>query len=112
MGRLKSLGTSKNIEDHTKVNMATVGMQAAGLTGMYRPGAKLSRREWLVLFALAIALLLFWSSGITGAVIEKDAADNLRMALNLKHTGVMSNSEQAPFGPSMLDRKSTRLNSS
>jgi hypothetical protein len=91
-----------NIEDHTEVNTATLGLQPSGLTGMERVGTTLSRREWLFLSALAIALLLFWSSRITGAVIQKDAADTLRMALNFKQTGVVSNSEQPPYGPSMF----------
>jgi hypothetical protein len=64
--------------------------------------APLSPGQWLALVTLGIALVIFWSSRITGTVIKEDAGENLRMALNLKHVGVMSHSEQPPFRPSMF----------
>jgi hypothetical protein len=67
-----------------------------------RMPTRISGLQWLVLCGLALCLVLFWSSRINGELINKDAADNLRMALNFKHTGVISNAEQPPFRQSMF----------
>ena len=51
----------------------------------------------IVCIALAAAALI----SINGSAIEKDAAQNLQMGLDLCHAGVMSLDEAAPYGPSM-----------
>ena len=48
-----------------------------------------------------MALVVFWKSLVTGQVQEFDAAANLRSAINLERNGVISDSETAPFHPSM-----------
>ncbi len=82
--------------------MSGTGAQSLEPIGSRRTAPQLRAPQWLALLVLAIALSIFWSSRITGAVIKEDAAENLRMALNLKRIGVMSNSTQSPFRPSMF----------
>lgn len=57
--------------------------------------------QWLVLLVVTVGLLVFWSRQITGAPIEKDAAETLRMAIDLEKYGIVSDGEQPPFKPSM-----------
>jgi hypothetical protein len=59
------------------------------------------RTQVLLVTAVALALVIFWTSLVTGQVQESDAAENLRAAINLERTGVISDSEAAPFPPSM-----------
>jgi hypothetical protein len=60
----------------------------------------LSRYAQLIALALGSALLVFlWARQITGAPIEKDAAQMVRMALNLERHGVISLDEAPPLSP-------------
>lgn len=61
--------------------------------------SRLTARQWSILSVVAVALVLLWSSRITDADIVGDAAENLRMALNLKLNGVVSLSEAPPIMP-------------
>ena len=54
---------------------------------------------------LSIVLVLLWClaiSEMTGTTITKDAADNLQLALNVAHHGVMSLDTAPPYRPSMM----------
>jgi hypothetical protein len=48
---------------------------------------------------VAIGLFAMWSHGITGAPVEKDAAQTVQMALNLERHGVISLDEKPPLSP-------------
>jgi hypothetical protein len=61
-----------------------------------------SRWRWIL---LSITLVFLWClaiSEITGSEITKDAADNLQLALNVAHHGVMSLDTTPPYRPSMM----------
>jgi hypothetical protein len=49
---------------------------------------------------LAIALLFVWTQRISDAPVVKDAAQIVRMGINLERHGVISMDEQAPYHPS------------
>ena len=58
--------------------------------------------QWIL---LSIVLVLLWClaiSEMTGSEITKDAADNLQLALNVAHHGVMSLDTAPPYRPSMM----------
>jgi 4-amino-4-deoxy-L-arabinose transferase-like glycosyltransferase len=55
----------------------------------------------LILAVVLIALCIVWARQLTEAPIVDDAANNLRMAVNLVHHGTMSMSRSAPYEPSM-----------
>jgi hypothetical protein len=58
--------------------------------------------QWIL---LSIVLVLLWCvaiSEMTGSEITKDAADNLQLALNVTHHGVMSLDTAPPYRPSMM----------
>jgi len=57
------------------------------------------RTRWLVVFILAVALVSVWTRQMTGAPIEKDSAQLVRMALNLDRHGVISLEEAPPYTP-------------
>lgn len=59
------------------------------------------RTRLLLVAALVLALIIFWASLVTGQAQETDAAENLRMSLNLERHGMISESPAAPFRPSM-----------
>jgi hypothetical protein len=48
---------------------------------------------------VSIGLVFLWSHRITGAPVEKDAAQTVQMALNLERHGVISLDEAAPLSP-------------
>jgi len=50
---------------------------------------------------LALALLPFWISLVTGQAQDTDSLENIRAAINLERTGTISDREAPPFGPSM-----------
>jgi hypothetical protein len=56
--------------------------------------------QWLAVTLLAVGLLVTWIQRIDGRGVEKDAGQNVQMALNLAHHGVMSLDEEAPYEPS------------
>ncbi len=61
----------------------------------------LSRLDWAL---LSLALIVAWCmaiSTITGSEITKDASEDLWLALNIAHHGVMSLDEAPPYRPSM-----------
>lgn len=58
-----------------------------------------SGRIVLAGFTLLLATAAAWL--INGSPVVKDSAQNLQMAIDLSHTGTMSDAEQAPFRPSM-----------
>lgn len=60
------------------------------------------RWQRLLLFALGVCLLAFWALRITGAPIDKDAGQNLQLAINLAHHGIVSEDGAAPYRPSMV----------
>ncbi len=61
-----------------------------------------SNRQWLLLI-LTLGLLCWTASAeITDSAVTKDASENLQMALNLAHHGVMSLDTTPPFHPSMM----------
>lgn len=64
--------------------------------------ARLTGRQWIVLCAVALALLVFWSTRINDDTIYADAGQNLWMALNLERVGMISLSETAPYKPTMI----------
>jgi hypothetical protein len=55
----------------------------------------------IVVAIIAVALGFLWKSMLTGEVQQVDAGANLRAAINLERHGVISDSETAPFLPSM-----------
>jgi hypothetical protein len=55
--------------------------------------------RWLAVGVLAVVLVIVWVRQITGAAVEKDAAQTVRMAVNLERHGVISMDEAPPFGP-------------
>jgi hypothetical protein len=58
--------------------------------------------QWIL---LSIVLVLLWClaiSEMTGSQVTKDAADNLQLALNVAHHGVMSLDTAPPYRPSMM----------
>lgn len=55
--------------------------------------------RWLALCILALVLETMWARQITGAPVEKDTAQLVRMAINLERHGVISLEEAAPYGP-------------
>jgi 4-amino-4-deoxy-L-arabinose transferase-like glycosyltransferase len=62
----------------------------------------LSARQWLVLL-IGVALLWWLAlAEITPGPVVKDAGENLQMALNLAHHGVISLDEAPPYRPSMM----------
>ncbi len=61
----------------------------------------LTNRRWLVAGIMSVVLAAFWTVQLTGSAVEKDAAETLRMAVNLAHQGVASIDAQAPFTPAM-----------
>jgi len=63
--------------------------------------AKLSASQWSILAVTALVLIVFWSSRMTESPITWDAAENLRLTLNLERSGVISLSTTAPLQPSM-----------
>jgi hypothetical protein len=66
------------------------------------PATRLTLWQWL---ALIVGGALLWWLAIgqtTGSLIAKDAGDNLHMALNLAHHGVISVDKSAPYRPSMM----------
>lgn len=63
--------------------------------------AKLSAPQWSILAVTALVLIVFWSSRITDSPITWDAAENLRLTLNLERSGVISLSTTVPLQPSM-----------
>jgi hypothetical protein len=62
---------------------------------------KFSASQWGVLAATAALLIVFWMTRITDTPIVWDAAENLRLTLNLERNGVVSMSATAPIVPSM-----------
>lgn len=58
-------------------------------------------QRW-VLFSLGACLLAFWALRITDAAIDKDAGQNLQLAINLAHHGIVSENTAAPYRPSMV----------
>lgn len=60
-----------------------------------------SRVNYLILSLAMLMVCGYWFSQITGSQIKADAAQNLRMAINLEHRGVMSRDNSPPFKPSM-----------
>lgn len=61
-----------------------------------------SSRLWLMVTALSgVVVLAAGARLIDGTAISEDAAQNLQMAVNLDHHGVMSLDEAAPFTPTM-----------
>jgi hypothetical protein len=61
----------------------------------------LPRPVAIAVVLLLTALSVWWAGRITGAQVESDAANNLRMSLNLAHHGTMSMDAGAPYSPSM-----------
>lgn len=59
------------------------------------------RVKWIAA-GLAILLPLFWVMRVSDAPIEKDAAQTVQMAVNLKIRGIISDSEAAPYSPTMV----------
>jgi hypothetical protein len=55
--------------------------------------------RWLAACILAVALVAVWARQVTGAPVEKDSAQLVRMAVNLERHGVMSVEEAPPFTP-------------
>jgi len=55
--------------------------------------------RWLALCILAVILEMLWARQMTGAPIEKDSAQLVRMALNLDRHGVISLEEVPPYTP-------------
>jgi hypothetical protein len=55
--------------------------------------------RWLALCILAVILEIVWARQMTGAPIEKDSAQLVRMALNLDRHGVISLEEAPPYTP-------------
>jgi hypothetical protein len=58
--------------------------------------------QWLLL--LTTLGVLWWTAGseMTGSSVVKDASENLQMAMNLAHHGVMSIDKAPPYRPSMM----------
>lgn len=55
----------------------------------------------IIVAALLMAIFAsVWYSHISGALIEKDGAENLQLALNLEHFHIYSNDSHAPYYPS------------
>jgi hypothetical protein len=55
--------------------------------------------RWVAVAILAVALVIVWARQITGAAVEKDAAQTVRMAVNLERHGVISMDDAAPLSP-------------
>jgi 4-amino-4-deoxy-L-arabinose transferase-like glycosyltransferase len=55
--------------------------------------------RWTAVLLLAVGLLVGWSLRIDGAPVEKDAGQNVQMALNVERHGVMSLEEAPPYVP-------------
>jgi hypothetical protein len=65
------------------------------------PDRALTAGQW-ILVGLILAGLCVWAHrAINGAPITKDSGQNLRMALNLSHEGILSLDEKAPYRKSM-----------
>lgn len=65
------------------------------------PHSKLTRLKWFLFAAAGIAICATAASLITGSAVQKDAAQNVRMGVNLEHQGVVSDEPDAPYRPSM-----------
>lgn len=78
--------------------------------GMQRDAfSKLTRLKWFLFAAVSIAICVYAASLITGSALRKDAAQNVRMAVNLEHLGVVSNNRESPYRPSMYREPSPIL---
>ena len=60
-----------------------------------------SRLSWMVVALSGLVVLAVGARLIDGTPIAQDAAQNLQMAINLDHHGVVSLDETAPFAPTM-----------
>lgn len=61
---------------------------------------RVMHERWILALLLLILAVVGYRS-IDGSAVTKDAAQNLQMALNLSHQGVISTDEAAPWRPSM-----------
>jgi hypothetical protein len=68
-------------------------------------GSLIADSTILKVVAASLVALLFaavWFKNITGSPIERDAAENLQLAINLQHHHVYSADAQAPYHPSIV----------
>ena len=59
------------------------------------------RIQWIAVAIIVIAIGALAARRITAAPVLHDASQNLQMAINVSHHGVMSVDENAPYQPSM-----------
>lgn len=59
------------------------------------------RIQWIVAAIIVIAIGALAARRITSAPVLHDASQNLQLAINVSHHGVMSLDEKAPYQPSM-----------
>ena len=59
------------------------------------------RTQWIVVAIVVIAIGGLAARRINGAPVLHDASQNLQMAINVSHHGVMSLDEKSPYQPSM-----------
>ena len=71
--------------------------------------SKLTCLNWGLFAAASIAICVAAASLITGSGVRKDAAQNVRMAVNFEHLGVVSNNLDSPYRPSMYREPSPIL---
>jgi hypothetical protein len=74
---------------------------AAAVGGDLEVIPPLTRFNWLVIALTSAAVGLAALTCINGSTVTKDAAQNVRMAVNLDHQGIVSLDTSAPYRPSM-----------